>query len=168
MIVNTVQALVERHTLAIDQSMFADNPAAVEYQGHRYSPYPPMLAALIAPTYWVLLKQGLYFNDDLVLVQYLLTLIYSTVPLAICVGMVYRLARMFDMRRPLRLLLALSAVVGAGLVSYGVILNYHVPAAALLLFAVACISHLAVARKPVPQPRLRCVRRLLRNDCRSA
>lgn len=148
LIASTVQALVERHTLAIEGTVFADNPAAVAHGGQLYSPYPPMLPALIAPLYWVLLKQGVYYSDDLVLVQYLLTLFCATVPLAICAGMLYRLARMFELRRPLRLALSIGAVLGGGLLSYGVIINYHVPAAALLLIAISCISHLAVARYP--------------------
>lgn len=148
LVASTIQALVERHTLAIDGTIFADNPAAVSHNGRLYSPYPPMLPALMAPVYWVLLKQGIYYSDDLVLVQYLLTLFCATVPLAICAGMLYRLARMFELRRPLRLALSIGAVLGGGLISYGVIVNYHVPAAALLLVAVSCVSHLAVARYP--------------------
>ena len=135
MIAATVQAIVEHRTLAIDESVFADNPAALSVEGHRYSPYSPMLPLLLAPFYWLLLKQNLFYSDNLIFVQYVLTLIGSCIPVALCVGLVYRLARMFELRRALRVSLGIACVICGGLISYGVVLNRH------------------CARRPVPPDR---------------
>ncbi len=148
MIAATVQSIVEHHTLAIDQSVFADNPVAVTRNGHRYSPYSPMLPVLLAPFYWVLYKQGLYFGDNVIFVQYLLTIVGAALPVALCAGLVYRLARMFELRRTVRVMLGVACVLCSGLISYGVLLNRHAPAALCLLIAVSALSHLAVATHP--------------------
>ncbi len=148
MIAATVQAFVEQHTLAIDKSVFSDNPIALENDGHRYSPYPPMVSILLAPIYWVLLRQGLDYNGSLIFVHYILILVGMALPTAMCVAMTYRLGRMFELRRPLRVGLGLATVLASGLITYGVVMNRHAPAAALLLGAVTCISHLAATQHP--------------------
>jgi hypothetical protein len=61
------------------------------------------------------------------------------------------MGRIFELRRWLRVALALSAVTGGGLISYGVVLNRYAPAACLLLLAVSCLSHMAVSRHPYRQ-----------------
>ena len=148
MIASTVQAIVEQHSLAIDKSIFSDNPVAIEHEGHHYSPYPPMAAVLLAPIYWVLLRQGLDYGGNLIFVHYLLILIGMALPTAMCVVMVYRLGRMFVLHRVLRVALGLASVLATGLISYSVVMNRHAPAAALLLAAVTCISHLIVTAHP--------------------
>ncbi len=148
MIASTVQALVEQHSLAIDKSVFSANPIAVEHEGHRYSPYPPMVAVVLVPIYWVLLRQGLDYSGNLIFVHYLLILIGMALPTAMCVAMTYRLGRMFELRRPLRVGLGIATVAATGLITYGVVMNRHAPAAALLLAAVTCISHLIVTDHP--------------------
>src|SRR5512133_3330005 len=47
MIAATVQAIVEQHSLAIDNSVFASSAAAVRRGDHLYSSYPPMLPGLL-------------------------------------------------------------------------------------------------------------------------
>lgn len=148
MIASTVQAVVEQHSLAIDKSVFSDNPVAIEHEGHRYSPYPPMVALLLAPIYWVLLRQGLDYGGNLIFVHYLLILIGMALPTAMCVVMIYRLGRMFVLHRILRVALGLASVLATGLITYSVVMNRHAPAAALLLAAVTCISHLIVTGHP--------------------
>ena len=142
----TVQAIVEQHTLALDKTVFAGNPAAIRHLNATYSPYPPLYPLLLAPCYWVMLKQGLSFNDDLIFVQYLLTLVGSALPAAMCAGLIYRLGRIFELPRFLRAILGFAAVVGGGLISYAVTLAPFTLAACLMLLAVSCISHLAVTR----------------------
>ena len=148
MIAATVQSLVEQHSLAVEKSVFGNNPVAIENEGHHYSPYPPMMAVLLAPIYWLLHKQGLDYSQNLIFVQYLLILAGVALPTAMCVAMTYRLGRMFELRRPLRVGLGLATALASGLVTYGVVMNRHAPAAALLLAAVTCISHLIVAEHP--------------------
>lgn len=144
----TVQALVEHHTLAIDQSVFRDNPAAVHRDGHIYSPHSPMLPLLLAPWYWLLMRNGMTYGDDLIFAQYLLTLIGAAVPAAICSGLVYRLGRTFELRRSLRVGLGLVSVIGGGLLTCGVVINPQAPAAMFLLVAISIISYLTVTGHP--------------------
>jgi hypothetical protein len=148
MIASTVQSIVEQRSLAIDQSIFGKSPVAIEYAGRHFSPYPPMYSVLLAPAYWGLLRYGLDYSDNIIFVQYVLTLVGAALPTALCVGLIYRLGRMFELRRPLRVLLGLVAVVGGGLIAYGVALNRHAPAAMLILIALSCVSHLAVTSHP--------------------
>jgi hypothetical protein len=144
----TTQAIVEQHSLAIDKSVFASNPVALRHEGHLYSPYPPMLPILLAPVYWVLLKQGIDYSGNLIFAQYLLIFLGSSIPIAVSVGLIYRLGRMFELHRALRVGLGLAAIVGGGVLCYGVVLNRHAPAVFLLLAAISCISHLAVSHRP--------------------
>ncbi len=58
------------------------------------------------------------------------------------------MGRLFELRRPIRALLAMGVALGSGLISYGVVLNPHAPAAALILAAVACFAHVAVSKHP--------------------
>ena len=148
MLASTIQAVVEQHSLAIDKSVFAANPVVSHNNGHIYSPYPPMFAVLMAPFYWVLLKQGLAYGDNPIFVQYVLTFIGASLPAAMCVGLVYRLARLFELQRPLRVALGVAAVATTGILSYSVVLSSYVPAALLLLLATSFISHLAVSNRP--------------------
>lgn len=151
MIAATVQAIAERHTLSITRGVFSDNPAAIRHQGELYSPYPPMLPLLLSPAYLVLRGQGFTYNDDLIFVQYLLTLIGAAMPVAMSAGLVYRLARVFELRRSLRAALGLAAIISGGVIAYGVALNGHAMAAFFLLIAFSCISHMAVSQHPYRQ-----------------
>src|SRR5712691_10009035 len=74
----TVQSLVERGTLALDESAFAP-PART---GKLYADQPPMLAILLAGPYWLMHRIGLSFSTNPCLVMYLLTLIGVTIPVA--------------------------------------------------------------------------------------
>jgi hypothetical protein len=58
------------------------------------------------------------------------------------------MGRLFELPRRRRSLLAAAVAFGSGLVSYGVVLNAHAPAAALVLGAAACIVHVAISRRP--------------------
>jgi hypothetical protein len=62
--------------------------------------------------------------------------------------MVYRMGRLFELRRPWRALLAAGVTFGSGLISYAVVINAHAPAAALVLGACACLVHISVAKEP--------------------
>src|SRR5918998_432817 len=56
---------------------------------------------------------------------------HVTIPAACAAGLVYRMGRLFDLRRPWRAALAAAAVLATGLISYATVLNPHVPAATL-------------------------------------
>ena len=134
----TVQSLVEKRTLAIDDSV---------YQPTRAIAQPPTMAVLLAGPYAIMRLFGVTFASDPELIAYLLTVIGATIPVAAAAGLIYRMGRMFELRRPKRAMLAAAVVLASGLISYGVVLNAQAPAAALLLSAVACIANVAAAKQ---------------------
>ncbi|MGH7215363.1 MAG: hypothetical protein ACREIT_11425, partial [Tepidisphaeraceae bacterium] len=93
-------------------------------------------------------KLGYTFKDNPTLVAYLLTLVAATMPVAVTSALVYRMGRLFELRRPWRMVLALSVVTGSGLIAYATVINSHAPAAALVVSAVACLVHVAGSKNP--------------------
>src|SRR5688572_32990681 len=57
----TVQAMVEHGTLAIDDTDFIDTRMKVRHGEHYYSDQPPVMAALLAPSYWAMRHAGVDF-----------------------------------------------------------------------------------------------------------
>ncbi len=143
----TVQAMVEHKTLAIDGSDFASTRLKVRRGGHFYSDQPPVMSALLAPSYWVMRKAGVDFAERPDLAAYLLTMLGVTVPVALSAGLIYRMGRLFELKRPWRATLGLVTVLASGLVSYATVLNSHAPAAALVLCAAACLIHVSITNK---------------------
>jgi hypothetical protein len=90
----------------------------------------------------------LTFANNAALVIYLLTIVGAVVPVAASAGMIYRMGRLFELKRPWRTALALAVTFGSGLISYAVVINAHAPAAALVLGACACLVHTSVAKVP--------------------
>ena len=144
----TVESLVEHRTLAIDEATYLPSAGTFRHGQGTYSEQPPAMAVLLAAPYWVMTRFGLTFEKNPALVAYLLTIIGATIPVAMAAGMIYRMGRLFELPRRRRSLLAAIVAFGSGLVSYGVVLNAHAPAAALVLGAAACIVHVAIARRP--------------------
>ena len=153
----TIAALAEHHTgwtvpvadrLAIDDRFFSADSHLIRVGGRLYSDQPPMLAFLLSGPYRILHWMGYRLRDYSVLVPYLLTLIGATLPTAAVGGLVYRMARIFELRRPWRAALAAAVVFGSGLVSYAVVLNPNIPAAALVLGSMGCLVHLAASERP--------------------
>ena len=142
----TVQAIVEQRTMAIEGTAFSATHDKIAVGSHLYSNQPPMLAVLLSGPYWVIHRLGWSFDRDPEWVAYLLTLIGVTLPVALSAGVVYRLGRLFELRRPVRAALGLAVVAGSGLISYATVLNSHASAATLLLCAVACLFHATLAK----------------------
>lgn len=149
----TIQAIVEQRTLRIDQTAFADTLQKVRparrtavHPREAYSRHPPMLAAMLAGPYWVLHRVGISFDENPTLAVYLLTLLGSTMPVALTGGLLYRMGRTFELRRAWRMTLAIAGVFGTGLVSYATVLNAHAPAAALALAGTYALLHASVTR----------------------
>ncbi len=146
----TVQAFVEHGTLALDDTL--KRPPGQTIRGldrRRYSDQPPVMAVLLSGSYWAMHRHGLTIDDNPILVPYLLTIIAVTLPVAGAAGLVYRMGRLFELKRPIRAGLGAAVVLASGLVSYGVVLNAHAPAAVLVMCASACFVHLAISKKPV-------------------
>ncbi|HZK80547.1 MAG TPA: hypothetical protein VFC46_05750 [Humisphaera sp.] len=152
----TVQAMVEHHSQAIEATEFRDtrdiivarSDVSSQFPSHYYSKQPPMMALLLSGPYWLMHHNGLSFARDSSVVIFWLTLIGVTIPVSIAGGLVYRMSKTFELKRPLRALLAIGVVLGSGLISYATTLNAHAPAAALLLAAASCLIHVIFHNQP--------------------
>jgi hypothetical protein len=145
----TVQALVEQQTFAIDGTLFAHTRQKIKVAEVYYSDQPPTQGLLLAGPYWVLHKLGITFARRPALVEYLLTMIGVTVPVAAAAGMLYRMGRLFELRRPWRAGLAVAVVLGSGLISYATVLNPYAPAASLVLGSAAVLVQVSLLRSPL-------------------
>jgi hypothetical protein len=174
----TVQALVERDSLAINDTAFfmtLRNPDPDEDEldgteqpvslprpwqpgdavrgtivvgGKYYSDKPPVMAYLLSWIYAVVYRMGWNFQHNPAGVAYVLTMLGATIPAAAGAGLIYRMGRMFELKRPVRTGLALVVGLASGLVSYSTVLNPHAPAAALVLMACACLWHVTNSKHP--------------------
>jgi hypothetical protein len=148
----TVQAIVEHGTLHIDGTDFTTTRSKIEVKDRWYSNQPPTMAALLSGSYWVMHRNGLTFHNDGPKVMYLLTLLGVTIPAACAAGLIYRMGRLFELRRWWRAALAAAAVLCTGMISYATVLNPHVPAATLVLAAAACLVHVTLSPKKTLRP----------------
>jgi hypothetical protein len=146
----TIQAVAERQTLAIDETAFAATQDRIRTSRdgtvRHYSEQGPVMAVLLSGPYWIMNRLGAGFDVNPSLSVYLLTMLGCTLPVAGAAGLAYRLGRVFELRRPWRMTLAIACVFGTGLISYATVLNSHAPAAALCLAAVTGIVQAATAR----------------------
>ncbi len=152
----TISALVEHRAdsgllaerLAIDTRQFIPSSHVIAANGRLFSDQPPMLAFLLSGPALILFWMGYRLQENSVLAPYLLTLLGATLPVAGAAGLVYRMGRIFELRRPWRTALAAAVVFGTGLISYAVVLNPHVPAAVLVLAAAGCLVHIVGSENP--------------------
>ena len=143
----TTQSLVEDDRFDIGASPFSTTSAKVQRDGRWYSNQPPMMAVLLAGPYRLMYRMGYSFESSPHWVMFMLTLLGTTLPVAGAGGLVYRMGRLFELRRPLRTGLALAVVLGSGLVSYATVLNAHAPAAALALASAGCLVHVTITNR---------------------
>jgi hypothetical protein len=152
----TIAALVQHRTdpsslaerLAVNTRLFILPSHVISVDQRIYSDQPPMLAFLLSGPALILDWLGYPLRENSVLAPYLLTLLGATLPVAAAAGLVYRMGRIFELRRQWRTALAAAVVFGTGLISYAVVLNPHVPAAVLVLASAACLIHLAASPNP--------------------
>ncbi len=123
-------------------------PGTVQIGGKYYSDRPVVFAYLLSWSYWVMYHMGFTFKDNPSLVAYILTIWGSTLPVAAASGLIYKMGRLFELRRPVRAGLALAAALGSGWISYATVLNPHAPAAALLISACMCLFLLNNTKTP--------------------
>jgi hypothetical protein len=138
--------LAER--LAINTRLFILPSHVISVDRRAYSDQPPMLAFLLSGPALILDWMGYPLRENSVLAPYLLTLLGVTLPVAAAAGLIYRMGRIFELRRQWRTALAAAVVFGTGLISYAVVLNPHVPAAVFVLASAACLIHLAASPNP--------------------
>jgi hypothetical protein len=142
----TIRALVEHRSLSLDRG-YARVPGSVQTTTGTYSAQPPMMAVLLSAPAWVLHGMGIWFDNKQVLTSYLLTVLGVTLPVAGAAGLIYRMGRLFELRRPWRTGLGIAVVAGSGLLSYSVVLNQYAPTAVLILAAAACLIHVAAMNR---------------------
>jgi hypothetical protein len=120
----------------------------INVEGKYYSDKPPVMAFLLSWPYALMYRLGWDFHRNPAGVEYVLTILGVTLPVAGAAGLIYRMGRMFELKRPYRTGLALCVALGSGLISYATVLNPHAPAAALVLSACSCLFHVTVSRHP--------------------
>ena len=143
----TTQSLVEDDRFDIGASPYSVTRTKVQRDGRWYSNQPPMMAVLLAGPYRLMYRMGYSFESSPHWVMFMLTLLGTTLPVAGAGGLVYRMGRLFELRRQLRTGLALAVVLGSGLVSYATVLNAHAPAAALALASAGCLVHVTITNR---------------------
>ena len=122
----TVESLVERGTLQLDDSIFIGTVDKIFRDGHYYSHQPPLLAVIEAPVYWVLRTPGIRFNNrGRFLITYLFILLTNGVALALTVVVFARLLELSGVPPPARDLWAVLLVAGTWLLPYGLVSNNH-------------------------------------------
>ena len=84
---------------------------------------------------------GLDWDEHATLMTYLLIALGVTLPAALSAGLVYRMARLFELSRPHRAALGLLCVAASGLISYATTLNPHALAAALVIASSTSVLH---------------------------
>lgn len=144
-ILATTEALALQGHAAIERSPLGERASTVLVGRHLYGTQPLVLSALLAPTQKASDALGWTSANSPVPVHYLLTLLGAALPVALSAALIYRLARVYELSRPLRCATALTAVLGSGLISYAVVLNPHAPAAFAMLAALTCIAHAVAA-----------------------
>jgi hypothetical protein len=91
---------------------------------------------------------GIDARRDAVGFSYWLTLVGTTLPVALGAGLMYRLGRLFELSRPRRCLLSALVAFCGGWASYATVLNPQATAASLLAAAVACVLFVGASTKP--------------------
>lgn len=142
----TIRALVEHRSLVLDRG-HAGIPGAWTLRTGVYSTQPPMMAVLLSAPAWLMTQMGLTFEENHLLIAYLLTVLGVTLPVAASAGLIYRMGRLFELRRPWRTAMAIAVVTGSGMLSYAVVLNAYAPAAALVLASAACLIHVSAMNR---------------------
>ncbi len=145
----TIEGLVERGTLAIDASPLlagSGSPDVVRFGRHLYSDKPPVLPAMGAGVYAILVPLGIRFSGSAAqFVLANLVLVISIVGVASALTLVWlrQLLQTIPIDRRLADLLTLGFGFGSLLFTYGVTFNNHSVAAALLTgcFALAILEN---------------------------
>ena len=122
----TVESLVERQTLRLDDSSFIGTVDKVFRDGHYYSHQPPLLAVIEAPVYWALQLPGIRFNNrGRFVMTYLFILLTNGVALALTVVAFAKLLELAGLKPPARDVWAVLLVFGTWLLPYGIVSNNH-------------------------------------------
>jgi hypothetical protein len=162
----TVESLVDRHTLVIDDSIFVRSPATADAPnpytpgdedlrtrgtqdklligGHFYSDKSPLPAFWLAACYQVFQwSTGLVAREHPRLFCYLMTVVSSGIAYVVTVWSVWRLAARKGLPLPSCLLLAASMALATTALPYARHVNNHIlllGVTSLLMFALDCVT----------------------------
>ncbi len=135
----TVQSLVEKGTLSIDESSFVTGDKS-KFRGSFYSDKPPLPSLMGAAIYGVAYHGlGISFERNMELAYRLVTFFTVGFPLCVMLVIFYRASAKMGLSAGNQL--ALSAVLGLGtlLLGYGTVFNNHVPTAVFLFLCFAAV-----------------------------
>jgi predicted TPR repeat methyltransferase len=132
----TIQAMVEQHTMSLENTILKSDVDIMMRNGHRYSDKPPLLQGLGALIYWPLYQAGIQFSTHYKLVYFLLTFILAGIPYVILCGLMFILIKKLTES-------LLAAWAGWGIMLAGTILfpyamtfNNHILAALMIFMAI--------------------------------
>lgn len=130
----TIQALVEDHTFAIDQSDFFEGFDKVYIDGHYYSDKPVFTALFGAVVYYPLYYLGITLGRGWNLAYYLITLFTVKLLWFLGIKTFYNILGQVNIKEKSRLQLTVALALGSLYFSWSATFNNHVLSAALLLF----------------------------------
>ncbi|MEX2139701.1 MAG: hypothetical protein WD894_10595 [Pirellulales bacterium] len=153
---NTIRALVEHGTYAIDDVIAEPNWDTIDMVKHRdaegewhlYSSKPPLLATLYTVPYWVVYRAANAFQDEaegeppITLGTHPyeigrgLLILYNVVPMVIYLVLLGRLLNRFGTSEWGPIFIMAAAALGTFLTTFAVTLNNHLPAAVSALITV--------------------------------
>ncbi len=143
----SVRAVLRSGTLAINPRA-APAGETIRSDGLCFAKDPPVYLLALAGVAWLIERAGCTFEHNPHLLEYLLIFFAITLPTAVASALLYRVARVFGLRRPMRLALALSCVLATGWISYAVVLLPHAMAAALLAGTVFGFVQVVLSERP--------------------
>lgn len=136
----TVESIADRHTYALDDSIFIGTVDKVQRDGHFYSHQAPLLSTIEAPIYWVLHLPGTAFNNrGRFLMTYAFSLLTNGLALALTVLVFARVLARTNIDARLRGVLAFLLVCGTWLLPYGLVPNNHGIAGLLVATLIASL-----------------------------
>ena len=147
-LLDTVRAITTTGGMTLDPAKWKEGqPGIVAGKRGVMANRPPVFAVMLVPTAWLMESLGFDFDEHDDLIAYVLTLVGTTIPVAVGGAVIYRMARLFELTRPRRALLALLVTFGGGWISFATVLNPHATAASALVCSSACLLYLAAAKR---------------------
>lgn len=144
----SVRSVLRHGTLVLDPDRIPDRSVAFYNGEHFFAPDSPVFSILLAIVSWVIERMGVGLDDNRVLHEYLLILLGIIFPTAMASGLIYRMARSFELSRLWRVVLALSSVLATGWFSYCTVLMPPALATALVVVAAASLWQVSRSGKP--------------------
>lgn len=131
-----VESLVERGTLAIDDSRYIKTGDKIKYNGHFYTDKPPLLSIIMSAIYAPLYRNEITLQTNSTAVWYWSTLLSVGVFCALGMAFLFQLLReVYRCRITTAFTVVLAAGVGTLYLPYSVVLSNHSMSGALLLIS---------------------------------